>query len=224
MLDQMPSPGWRRILKKIFAQPWFKELEAFVAQERAQGPVYPPVEEVWKALEYTALEEVRVVIVGQDPYHGPGQAHGLAFSVPPGVPLPPSLRNICKELRRDLPQVGSIYQGDLSAWAKQGVLLLNTTLTVRAHQAGSHQRRGWEQVTDALLKALNTQKEGLVVLLWGSHAQQKTSLFDAERHLILQAAHPSPLSAHRGFMGCGHFSAVNHYLREKGEKEIDWRL
>jgi uracil-DNA glycosylase len=224
MLDTISSPGWRALLEEEQNQPYFKNLQLFLEEERKHHAVFPPSADVFKALEMTPFEEVKMVIVGQDPYHGVGQAHGLAFSVRPGNFLPPSLRNMLKELTRDVPEVRSINQGDLSPWARQGVLLLNTTLTVRADKAGSHQGKGWEMLTDRLLGELAQQKEGLAVLLWGKHAQLKASLFDAAKHLILLAAHPSPLSAYRGFMGCGHFSAANTYLLQQGKKPIDWQV
>jgi len=218
------SPRWKALLEEASQQAYYTELMEFVLNEREKFPVYPASDHVFAALAKTPFEKVKVIIVGQDPYHGPGQANGLAFSVAPGMALPPSLRNIFKELRRDLPDTGTPFQGDLSPWAEQGVLLLNATLTVRANAAGSHQGKGWEQLTDFLLKALSEEQSGLVILLWGSYAQQKSLLFDASKQLILKAPHPSPLSAHRGFIGCSHFSKTNEFLVAQGHLPIDWRV
>ena len=207
-----------------FSAPYMKTLREFLVAEKQQGKtIYPPGSLWFEAFNRTAFDKVRVVILGQDPYHGPGQAHGLCFSVLPGVKVPPSLMNIYKELHTDLGLImpGS---GDLNSWSDQGVLLLNATLTVEAHKAGSHQNRGWEQFTDAAIEALNTEAEGLVFLLWGSYAQKKGMQIDQNKHLVLQAPHPSPLSAHRGFLGCKHFSKANQYLSSRGKPEIDWQL
>jgi uracil-DNA glycosylase len=218
------EPGWQAALADQLAAPWLQELDGQIAAERASGVViHPPQEQVYRAFELTPYDQVRVVIVGQDPYHGPGQATGLAFSVPRGARVPPSLRNIYTELGTDL-QVPRPTHGDLASWADQGVLLLNTTLTVREGAAGSHAGRGWERFTDAALNALATRRERLVFLLWGRHAQAKASLVDAARHLVLQAPHPSPLSASRGFLGCRHFSQANAYLRDHAGSEIDWKI
>lgn len=190
---------------------------------RANGEtIYPPEGLVFNALTLTPLAAVKVVILGQDPYHGAGQAHGLSFSVPAGVKPPPSLVNIFKEQERDLgiPRAGR--SGDLSGWARQGVLLLNTVLTVKANEAGSHQNMGWEDFTDDIIRTVNNRRQNVVFLLWGSHAQKKGRLVDRVRHLVLEAPHPSPLSAHRGFLGCGHFSAANAYLAAHGQSAIDW--
>lgn len=214
--------GWFEALRSEFEAPYFAELKSFLVQERAAHAVYPKGRDIFRAFHATPFEQVRVVILGQDPYHGPGQAHGLCFSVPDGVALPPSLQNIFQELRRDL-HLPQPETGNLSPWATQGVLLLNATLTVRAGEAGSHQGKGWERFTDAAISALSKQREGLVFLLWGRYAQQKESLIDAERHYLLKAPHPSPLSAHRGFLGCGHFGQVNELLAAQGAAAIDWR-
>ncbi len=200
---------------------------AAVARQRAKGTVYPPESLVFNALHLTPLPSVRVVIVGQDPYHGPGQAHGLAFSVPEGavdggVKMPPSLRNIFKELATEFPGSPEFPPTDLSRWARQGVLLLNTTLTVDAGKAASHAGLGWAAITDAILRTVSEQCAPAVFLLWGAHAQQKAALVDAERHLVLQSAHPSPLSAYRGFFGCGHFAQANAWLAERGREAIVW--
>lgn len=215
------GPTWLPVMGSEFHAPYMADLKRFLVDERAQHPVFPKGSEIFAAFKHTPFEEVRVVILGQDPYHGPGQAHGLCFSVPHGVAMPPSLQNIFHELKRDL-GIERPTHGDLTRWARQGVLLLNATLTVRAHQAGSHQGRGWERLTDTAIKALSDQREGLIFLLWGRHAQQKESLIDGSRHYILKAPHPSPLSAHRGFIGCGHFRQVNELLLAQGHPPIDW--
>jgi uracil-DNA glycosylase len=193
------------------------------AELRAGKAIYPPPKRIFAALDATPFEAVKVVVLGQDPYHGPGQAHGLCFSVLPGVPVPPSLENIFKEIERDL-RIPRPDHGCLISWARQGVLLLNAVLTVERGMAGSHQGKGWEGFTDAVVDHLNRERENLVFLLWGSYAQAKGKLIDTRRHLVLKAPHPSPLSAHRGFIGCGHFSRTNAWLREHGLPEIDWRL
>ncbi|MBK8226443.1 MAG: uracil-DNA glycosylase [Flavobacteriales bacterium] len=215
--------GWHEALAEQFTAPYFAELKAFLLAERSQHPIFPKGSTIFNAFDLTPFEQVRVVILGQDPYHGPGQAHGLCFSVPVGVPFPPSLANIFTELKRDL-GLPVPAQGDLTAWAKQGVLLLNATLTVRAHEAGSHQGKGWERFTDAAIAQLSARREGLIFLLWGRFAQQKEALIDNGRHYVLKAPHPSPLSAHRGFIGCGHFGQVNDLLVAQGQAPIDWRL
>lgn len=193
------------------------------AQKTAGKVIYPPGARIFAALDSTPFDRVKVVILGQDPYHGPGQAHGLCFSVPHGIPVPPSLANIYREIERDL-GIAPPRHGCLDAWAGQGVLLLNAVLTVERGQAGSHQNKGWEYFTDACIEALGREREHLVFLLWGSYAQAKGRLIDAKRHRILKAPHPSPLSAHRGFLGCGHFSSTNQYLEETGQTPIDWQL
>ncbi|MEB3196177.1 MAG: uracil-DNA glycosylase [Candidatus Sericytochromatia bacterium] len=216
--------SWKRVLAAEFQQPYFRALKAFLLAERAAGRTfYPPGRLIFNALDRTPFEAVRVVLLGQDPYHGPGQAEGMCFSVPRGVAIPPSLQNIFKELQADL-GLANPGHGHLGAWAAQGVLLLNATLTVRAHQAASHHGQGWETFTDAIIRELNVRREGLVFVLWGRHAQQKGRLVDATRHLVLKAAHPSPLSATNGFFGCRHFSAINRWLVARGQAPIDWRL
>lgn len=215
--------SWLAQLSDAFAQPYMAELKTFLVEEKRRHRVFPPGSEIFRAFDATPFESVRVVILGQDPYHGEGQAHGLCFSVKPPTPPPPSLKNIFKELNQDL-GVPISRHGDLSHWASQGVLLLNTVLTVRAHEANSHRNQGWERFTDTVIERLNTGREGLVFVLWGSAAGKKASMIDAARHRILRSVHPSPLSAHRGFFGSGHFSAINAHLRERGEVEIDWTL
>lgn len=218
-----PTTDWNPILRGEFAKPYWPELMAFVAAERAAGAVYPPHEEVFAALHLTPFAAVKVVILGQDPYHGPGQAHGLCFSVNPGVRQPPSLVNIFKELESDL-GIEAASGGDLRPWARQGVLLLNTTLTVRAHQAASHQGQGWETFTDEVIRAVGAKTEPVVFILWGSHARKKKALVDQRLHTIIESPHPSPLSAHRGFFGSRPFSAANAALEAAGRAPIDWRL
>lgn len=215
--------GWYAVLEPEFGAPYFADLRTFLIGERERHTVYPPGTRIFAAFNATPFDKVRVVILGQDPYHGPDQAHGLSFSVPEGVPPPPSLANIFVELQRDL-GIPRSRHGDLSSWARQGVLLLNATLTVRASTAGSHQGKGWERFTDAAIRGLSERHQGLIFLLWGRFAQQKASLIDADRHYILQAPHPSPLSAHKGFIGCGHFSRVNELLIAQGKPPIDWAL
>lgn len=214
---------WHDVLATEKEQPYFIETLKMVAQERAAGvTVYPPKEDVFNAFRLTELGDVKVVILGQDPYHGPNQAHGLAFSVRPGVAVPPSLLNMYKELEQDIPGFTRPNHGFLESWAKQGVLLLNTVLTVEAGKAHSHARFGWETFTDRVIAVINEQRENVVFLLWGSHAQKKGSIIDAQRHHVLKAPHPSPLSAHRGFFGCKHFSRANEILAQQGETPIDW--
>jgi uracil-DNA glycosylase len=218
------NDSWRAPLTPVFATPAMQQLKAFLAAERAAGKaIYPRPAEWFAALDATPLEAVRVVILGQDPYHGPGQAHGLAFSVQPGVRVPPSLSNIYKELETDL-NIPRAHHGHLMHWAQQGVLLLNNVLTVEDGQAASHQRRGWEGFTDAVVALVNARKQPVVFLLWGSHAQKKAAQVDAEKHLVLKAAHPSPLSAHGGFFGCRHFSRANAFLVAQGMEPVDWAL
>ncbi|MBR1681756.1 MAG: uracil-DNA glycosylase [Bacteroidaceae bacterium] len=215
------EPSWGRQLATEFQQPYFEQLTAFVRQEYAAGPCYPPGSKIFNAFNTTPFDRVKVVILGQDPYHEPGQAMGLSFSVPEGVALPPSLRNIYGEIQQELgtPPPAS---GDLTRWAQQGVLLLNATLTVRRGQAGSHQGRGWETFTDAAIRALAREREHLVFLLWGSYAGQKAQFIDSARHLVLRSAHPSPLSAYRGFFGNHHFQLCNDYLIQHGIVPIEW--
>lgn len=215
--------SWRPILIEETEKPYFKTLRQFVAEERRQGVVYPPKEQEFAALHLTPFEKVSVLILGQDPYHGPNQAQGLCFSVRRGVPPPPSLQNIYKELRDD---VGCAIptHGDLTHWAEQGVLLLNAVLTVRAGQAASHGGKGWETFTDAVIQAVNTKTDRVVFVLWGAYARKKAPLIDTARHVIIQSAHPSPLSANNGFFGSRPFSKINAALREAGRPEIDWQL
>lgn len=216
--------SWKARVGPVFEQPPMRALADFLrAEKRAGKTIYPPGPQIFAALDTTPFDTVKVVILGQDPYHGPGQAHGLCFSVLPGVPPPPSLLNIFKEIERDL-SIARPDHGCLLPWARQGVLLLNSVLTVERGMAGSHQGKGWEGFTDACIDSLNREREGLVFLLWGSYAQAKGSLIDRRRHRVLKAPHPSPLSAHRGFIGCGHFSQANEYLRERRQTPIDWRL
>lgn len=214
---------WHDVLADEKQQPYFIQTLQTVAQRRAEGvTVYPPQKDVFNAFRYTELADVRVVILGQDPYHGPGQAHGLAFSVLPGVKTPPSLVNMYKELEGSVPGFVRPDHGYLESWARQGVLLLNTVLTVEAGQAHSHANLGWETFTDKVIGLINQHREGVVFLLWGSHAQKKGRIIDRQRHVVLQAPHPSPLSAHRGFLGCGHFTQANTLLAERGQAPIDW--
>lgn len=216
---------WQQAIGAEKQQPYFIDLLTAVRQERAAGiTVYPPAADVFNAFKATEFADVRVVILGQDPYHGPGQAHGLSFSVREGVAIPPSLLNIYKELAADISGFSMPRHGCLQHWADQGVLLLNTVLTVRAGQAHSHARLGWETFTDTVIAALNGQREHVVFMLWGSHAQRKGRMIDRRRHLVLSAPHPSPLSAHRGFLGCRHFSRANAYLQAQGLPPIDWQV
>ncbi len=216
--------SWKQRVGAVFETPQMQELSMFLRAEKAAGKlIYPPGSQIFAALDSTPFERVKVVILGQDPYHGPGQAHGLCFSVVPGVAIPPSLLNVFKEISRDLALPRPTH-GCLTSWAEQGVLLLNNALTVEHGIAGSHKDKGWEALTDACISALSGEREGLVFLLWGSHAQAKGRLIDSHRHLILKAPHPSPLSAHRGFLGCGHFSRTNRYLEENGRAPIHWGL
>ncbi|AIX49035.1 uracil-DNA glycosylase [Pantoea eucrina] len=214
---------WHDVLADEKEKPYFKETLQAVAQQRAAGvTVYPPQKDVFNAFKLTKLGDIKVVILGQDPYHGPNQAHGLAFSVLPGVAIPPSLLNMYKELEQDIDGFQRPQHGFLESWATQGVMLLNTVLTVEAGKAHSHARLGWETFTDRVIDAINTHREGMIFLLWGSHAQKKGSIIDAQRHHVLKAPHPSPLSAHRGFLGCRHFSQTNALLSKAGETPIDW--
>lgn len=218
------DPSWKRRLGAALEHPRMQALGDFLRSEKAAHKViYPRGSQIFAALDSTPFEAVKVVILGQDPYHGPGQAHGLSFSVPHGTPIPPSLQNIFKEISRDL-DLPRPTHGCLSSWAAQGVLLLNAVLTVENGRAGSHQGKGWEEFTDACIGTLAEEREGVVFMLWGSHAQAKGRLIDGRRHRLLKAPHPSPLSAHRGFLGCGHFSQANRYLEEQGQTPIDWSL
>lgn len=215
-------PSWEIALKSSFEAPYFKDLVDFVKSEYQQYSCYPPGNRIFEAFNACPLDAVKVVVIGQDPYHGPGQANGLCFSVQDGISHPPSLINIFKELQTDTEKPYP-QSGDLSAWANQGVFLLNATLTVRAHQAGSHQKRGWETFTDQVIQTISSQKQGVVFLLWGGFAKQKAKLIDKDKHLILSSGHPSPLSANRGYwFGNKHFSQCNSYLRNRGESPIDW--
>ncbi len=217
-------PAWQPLASDFLVSDAAAQLDRFLQQEDAAGQtVYPPHVSRFRALESVSPDEVRVVILGQDPYHGPGQAMGLSFSVPQSEPVPPSLRNMYEELRDDL-GFAPVRHGNLSAWTRQGVLLLNTVLSVRAGEAGSHQGRGWESLTGELLRRLSERRNGLVFLLWGSHARRRGELIDASRHLLLEAPHPSPLSAYRGFFGCRHFSKANAYLHATGQTPVDWQL
>lgn len=216
--------SWKDRVGDYLARPEMQALGAFLRAEKAAGRrIYPPGPEIFAALDATPFERVKVVILGQDPYHGPGQAHGLCFSVRPGVPVPPSLHNIFQEIEDDL-GIKPPDHGCLRPWAERGVLLLNAVLTVEAGRPGSHQGKGWEGFTDQVVDRLNREREGLVFLLWGSYAQRKGALVDRQRHCVLRAPHPSPLSAHRGFFGCGHFGKANRYLAARGQGTIDWSL
>ncbi len=215
--------SWKRELWEEFNTPYFQTLKQFLVEEKKQHTVFPPGKYIFNAFNLTPFDQVKVVLLGQDPYHNFGQAHGLCFSVQDGVAHPKSLINIFKELHDDV-GVPVPVNGNLEKWAQQGVLLLNATLTVRAHNAGSHQGKGWETFTDAAIRKLSEKKEGLVFLLWGNYAQAKTALIDTSKHHILKTVHPSPLSASRGFFGCRHFSKTNELLREMGKEEINWAL
>lgn len=213
--------SWRQVMQPEFDKPYFELLTDFVRHAYRTTQCFPPAGQIFRAFDLCPFDQVRVVIIGQDPYHDVNQAHGLCFSVQDGVPAPPSLVNIYKELNRDLGKPIPT-SGDLTHWAEQGVLLLNATLTVEAHRAGSHQGKGWEELTDAAIQALNNQRSNIVFMLWGSYAQRKGQFIDRRRHLVLTAVHPSPLSAYRGFIGCGHFSQANAYLQQHGQPPIAW--
>lgn len=217
------DPGWKEILQSQFESDYFMQLKAFLVEERKHHDVYPPGSKIFAAYDAVPFDKVKVVIIGQDPYHGPGQANGLCFSVCKGVKPPPSLRNIFKEIHQDL-DIPIPGHGDLSAWAEQGVLLLNAVLTVRAHLAQSHQKKGWEHFTDYTIRQLSEKRQGLVFLLWGRAAQNKAALIDKNRHHILTSVHPSPLSASRGFFGCKHFSKTNAILTQMGKVPVDWAI
>lgn len=218
------EPSWKARIGDWFTRDDMQALSVFLRERRAAGArIHPAPADLFAAFDATPFDEVKVVILGQDPYHGPGQAHGLSFSVLPGMPVPPSLVNIYKELASDTGFIRPDH-GYLMSWARQGVLLLNSVLTVEEGRAGSHQGKGWEGFTDHVVDVLNREREGLVFLLWGSYAQAKGKVIDTRRHRVLRAPHPSPLSAHRGFLGCGHFSAANKYLMQRGETPIDWSL
>lgn len=219
------EPGWLAVLQDEFEKAYMKDLRAFLQKEKEQGQiVYPKNGDIFNAFNTTPWDKVQVVILGQDPYHGPNQAHGLSFSVQKGIALPPSLRNIYKELSTDIPGFSMPSHGNLEGWAKQGVLLLNATLTVRAGDAGSHQRRGWETFTDTVISKLSHYKQGLVFILWGSYAQSKIPLIDQSKHHIIKSVHPSPMSVERGFWGSKPFSKANEYLIGEGKQPIDWQI
>lgn len=220
-MDVHLEKSWKERLSKEFEKEYFIKLTEFVKQEYSQYTVYPPAGQIFRAFSLCPFEYVKVVIIGQDPYHGPGQAHGLCFSVNSGVPFPPSLRNIFSEIKNNI-NLPPPKEGDLSRWAEQGVLLLNATLTVRAGQAGSHQRQGWETFTDAVIHCLASERENLVFMLWGAYAQKKCAFIESAKHLVLTSAHPSPLSAYNGFFKNKHFSKANDWLIEHGEKPIEW--
>ncbi|WP_268123839.1 uracil-DNA glycosylase [Roseivirga pacifica] len=213
--------SWQNALKEEFEKPYFNALTDFVKSEYSKHTIYPKGKDIFRAFDKCSFDKVKVVILGQDPYHGPGQANGLCFSVHEGVPFPPSLVNIFKEIKEDLGK-DMPPNGSLDRWAQQGVLLLNATLTVRAHQAGSHQNKGWETFTDAVVQKLATEKQGLVYMLWGSYAQKKASIVNKQENLVLKSPHPSPLSAYRGFFGSKHFSQANAYLKDLGKEEVEW--
>ena len=215
--------SWANILQEEFEAPYFQELKQFLKEEKNKYTIYPPGNLIFNAFNNTPFNRVKVVILGQDPYHGPGQAHGLCFSVPDGIAHPPSLQNIFKEIQSDI-GIPVSSKSDLTAWARQGVLLINAILTVRANEPASHQNKGWEKFTDAVIRNLSDKRKNLIFLLWGNYAQAKEALIDSNRHYILKPAHPSPLSANRGFFGCRHFSKTNEILAELGLNGIDWSL
>ena len=222
-INPVIEESWKEALSSEFQQEYFISLKSFLQQEKKQYAIYPPGSAIFSAFNHTPVDKVKVVILGQDPYHGPGQAHGLCFSVPRGVAAPPSLVNIFKELNTEL-GIPIPNHGNLEKWADQGVLLLNATLTVRANQAGSHQKKGWEQFTDQVIRELSAKRTGLVFLLWGNYAKAKEALIDTTKHHVLKSAHPSPLSAYNGFFGCGHFLKANELLQQQGLTPIDWSI
>ena len=222
-INPIIHPSWKDELSDEFNSLYFNDLKSFLVEEKKKNLVFPPGKLIFNAFDLTPFDNVKVVLLGQDPYHNVGQAHGLCFSVPDGVEFPPSLRNIFQELHNDL-NIPVPKSGNLEKWARQGVLLLNATLTVRAHEAGSHQKKGWEQFTDAVIRTISQKHTGVVFLLWGNYAQAKTALIDTSKHFILKAVHPSPLSASRGFFGCKHFSQTNELLTQNGKTPIDWDL
>jgi uracil-DNA glycosylase len=222
-MELVPTTDWNSLLRREFDRPYWAELQDFVRHERERHVVFPPHDEVFAALHLTSFAATRVVILGQDPYHGSGQAHGLCFSVRRGVPIPPSLRNMHKELQQDL-GCPTPSHGNLEHWARQGVLLLNTTLTVREGEAASHHGRGWETFTDEVISAVDAKSSRVVFLLWGAASRKKKSLIDTDRHTVIESAHPSPLSAHNGFFGSRPFSRANQALRESGQEPIDWAI
>jgi len=223
IIEPKIEESWKAVLADEFSEPYFLKLREFLVEERKHYVVYPPGGLIFNAFDKTPFNRVKVVVLGQDPYHGPGQAHGLCFSVPKGVPPPPSLVNIFKEIQSDL-NIPVPKQGSLEKWAEQGLLLLNATLTVRANQAGAHQKKGWEQFTDKAIQTLSEKRTGLVFILWGKYAQAKEALIDTSKHFVLKGPHPSPLSAYAGFFGCKHFSKTNEILRNQLLTEIDWRV
>lgn len=219
------EPGWLNILENEFEKPYMKSLKSFLQEEKQNGfTVYPKGTDIFNAFNHTPFNKVKVVILGQDPYHGIGQAHGLSFSVQKGITVPPSLKNMYKELEQEFPEFKTPNHGNLTYWADQGVLLLNATLTVRAQTAGSHQNKGWETFTDHVIAALSAKKTGIVFLLWGKYAQQKEALIDYKKHFVLKAAHPSPFSAYNGFFGSDHFKRTNEILEKEGLGVIDWQI
>lgn len=218
------EPGWLNALATEFSKPYMQRLKDFLLEEQKLHTVFPPNSSIFAAFDHTPFDQVKVVILGQDPYHDIGQAHGLSFSVPEGIAIPPSLRNIYKELAADIPDFQIPAHGNLTKWADQGVLLLNATLTVRAHQAGSHQNKGWEEFTNAAIQQLSEQRSGIVFLLWGRFAKNKLPLIDTTKHHVLFSAHPSPLSAYQGFFGCKHFTQTNLLLQAQGLQPIDWQV
>lgn len=222
-IDPVLHESWKAVLMDEFNKEYFHKLKSFLVQERLKYKIFPPGKLIFNALDQTPLDKVRVVILGQDPYHGPGQAHGLCFSVPFGIKPPPSLVNIFKELENDL-GLNIPNNGNLEYWASQGVLLLNATLTVRENQAGSHQGKGWERFTDKIMQIVSEERDGVIFLLWGKYARNKSELIDKSRHHILEAPHPSPLSAYSGFLGCKHFSRTNEILASRGSLPIDWQI
>jgi uracil-DNA glycosylase len=213
--------SWKKYLESEFSKDYFLQLAEFIRKEYSMQTIYPPGPQIFNAFEFCHFDDLKVVVIGQDPYHGPGQAHGLCFSVQDGIKKPPSLVNIFKEIQNDL---GNVIpeSGNLERWAKQGVLLLNATLTVRAKSPGSHQKKGWEEFTDKVIEVISSETEGIVFLLWGAYAQKKGDRIDTTRHFVLKAAHPSPFSAHNGFFGCGHFSRTNEFLKSIGKVPIEW--
>lgn len=223
LIDPKIENSWKEQLKAEFDAPYFSELKRFLKEEKKNFVVYPKGSKIFSAFNSAPFEKVKVVIIGQDPYHGEGQANGLCFSVSPGIKAPPSLVNIFKEINADL-GYEIPANGDLSKWAEQGVLLLNATLTVRKSEPGSHQKKGWENFTDAVIKKISDKKSGVIFLLWGRFAQEKEILIDHKKHFVLKAAHPSPFSAYNGFFGCHHFSKTNDLLKKEGKKEIDWKI
>lgn len=216
--------SWKEVLEQEFSKPYMQNLKQFLQEEQKSYQIFPPNKLIFNAFEHTPFHEVKVVILGQDPYHNIGQAHGLSFSVQPGIAIPPSLRNMYIELSADITGFKTPHHGTLTKWADQGVLLLNAVLTVRAHQAASHQKRGWEMFTDTVIQKLSQEREGIVFILWGGYAKQKAKLIDSSKHLIITSAHPSPLSAHNGFFGSKPFSKTNQYLKDHGKTPIDWQV